>query len=43
MPAERLKARVAGFEDFPPLCHGQVSFTSMLRPRIDGLRQRAAP
>jgi ABC-type Zn uptake system ZnuABC Zn-binding protein ZnuA len=41
--AERLKARVVVFENFPGLRDGQVSFDAMFRTNLEALLQAAAP
>jgi zinc transport system substrate-binding protein len=41
--AERLKARVVVFENFPALRDGRVSFDAMLQTNVGALRQTAAP
>jgi hypothetical protein len=42
-PAERLKARVVVFENFPALRNGRVSFDEMLAANIEALRRAANP
>ncbi len=41
--AERLKARVVVFENFPALRHGRVSFDAMLSANLEALLRVAAP
>lgn len=41
--AERLKARVVVFENFPALRNGRVSFDDMLQANVGALLQTAAP
>lgn len=41
--AERLRARVVVFENFPGLRHGQFSFEAMFNANLDALLRAAAP
>ena len=41
--AERLKARVVVFENFPALCHSRVSFDEMLAANVEALLKTTSP